>query len=163
MEKCRIELTSKGTPAMFDKQEDALMLVGSWRLISYEEHRDDGSVIPVWVNPRGRLMYDAAGRMSGQIMKADRPSFASSDLLDGTAEEVREAFEGYFAYYGSYTVDSNEGVVTHHVEGSLYPNYNGSDQRRFFRLSGNQLRLRTPPIVSGGRTSEFELVWERDN
>jgi len=140
------------------------MLVGSWRLISYEEHRADGTRIPVWDDkPDGRLTYDASGRMAGQFMNPQRRAFASPDSLAGTDEEVREAFEGYFAYYGSYTVDPNEGVVTHHVVGSLYPNYIGTNQRRFFSLSDNRLRLRTPPIRRGGQTSTFELVWERED
>jgi hypothetical protein len=90
------------------------------------------------------------------------PPFVSGDLLRGTDDEAKQAFEGYRAWFGSYTVDSKAGVIVHHIEGSLFPNYVGTDQRRFFSLSGNRLTLRTPPIVRGGQSSTFEMVWDRD-
>jgi len=152
-------MASSAIPA----RSEAPNLVGSWRLVSYEERTTSGAVIPVWGNsPRGRLMYDAGGRMSVQLMNPQRRTFASPDRLGGTADEVRGAFEGYLAYYGTYSVDPSAGVVTHHVDGALYPNHMGTDLRRSFQLSGKRLRLSTPPTLSGGRTSTFDLVWERE-
>jgi hypothetical protein len=138
-------------------------LVGTWRFVSYQEHAADGSVKDVWgPNPRGRLIYDAAGRMALQQTAPGVIPFVSGDLLRGTDDEVKQAFAGYRAWFGSYTVDSKAGVIVHHIEGSLFPNYVGTDQRRFFSLSGNRLTLRTPPIVRGGQSSTFEMVWDRD-
>ena len=138
-------------------------LVGSWRLVSHEEHKADGTVVPLWgTSVGGRLTYDADGRMAVQVMNPARRSFAVADSLAGTTDEVREAFEGYIAYYGSYAVDAEHGVITHHVEGSLYPNFIGTHLRRAFQLSGRRLRLETPPMVVGGRTSTYVLTWERE-
>jgi lipocalin-like protein len=139
-------------------------LVGTWRLVSNEQHGPDGTVTEIWgSHPRGRLMYDAGGRMSVQLMNPARKNFASEDRLAGTPEEVRQAFEGYLAYFGSYTLNAKEGMVIHHVEGSSFPNLIATAQRRLFTLSGNRLTLRTPPMLRGGRTSTYVLVWERED
>lgn len=138
-------------------------LVGTWRLVSAEERTEDGRTIPLWGSaPAGRLMYDGRGRMSAQLMDPRRKPFASEDRLGGTVAEMRGAFEGYDAYFGSYVVDANAGVVVHHVMGSLFPNLIGTDQRRFFGLSGNRLTLTTPPFLRGARRSTYVLVWERE-
>jgi hypothetical protein len=138
-------------------------LLGSWRLVSNEEHRADGSVTAVWGrSPAGSLMYQANGRMAVQLMDPRRRSFASEDRAAGTAEEVKEAFAGYLAYFGSFRVDEAAGVVVHHVEGATFPNLIGTEQRRLFVLSGNRLTLTTPPLFRNGRTSTYVLVWERE-
>lgn len=139
-------------------------LAGSWRLVSYEEHRVDGTVTAVWgANPAGRLVYDGGGRMSVQLMDRRRKSFASEDRMAGTAEEIKQAFEGYLAYFGSYTVDAQAAAVVHHVEGASFPNLIGTDLRRSFVLSKNRLALSTPPTFRAGRTSVYVIVWERES
>jgi hypothetical protein len=138
-------------------------LVGSWRLVSNEEHRADGSVTAVWGrSPGGSLMYQANGRMAVQLMDPRRRNFASEDRVAGTPEEVKQAFAGYLAYFGSFRVDEAAGVVIHHVEGATFPNLIGTEQRRLFVLSGNRLTLTTPPLFRAGRTSTYVLVWERE-
>jgi hypothetical protein len=137
-------------------------LVGTWRLVSNEEHRADGSVTAAWgSHPAGSLMYQANGRMAVQLMDTRRGKFASEDRMAGTPDEVKRAFEGYLAYFGTYTVDERAGVVVHHVEGASFPNLIGTDQRRTFVLSGDRLTLSTPPMVRAGRRSTYVLVWER--
>jgi hypothetical protein len=138
-------------------------VAGTWRLVSNDEHRTDGTVNSVWgSHPAGRLVYDAGGRMSMQLMDPRRARFVSADRLAGTSDEKRQAFEGYLAYFGTYTVDAAARTITHHVEGSLFPNLIGTDQRRSFVISGNRLTLTTPPILGGGRRSTYVLVWERE-
>jgi hypothetical protein len=141
----------------------AAALVGSWRLVANQEHQPDGRVTDVWgSDPLGRLVYDARGRMSVQLLSRHRRSFAGNDRAAGTPEETREAFVGFLAYFGTYTVDEKAGTVVHHVEGASFPNLMGSHQRRTFVLSGNRLTLSTPPILANRRTSKYVLVWERE-
>jgi hypothetical protein len=138
-------------------------LIGSWRLLSYDKQSESGEVTPAFgPRPHGRLMYDAAGRMSVHLADPRRAAFASNDALRGTPEEVRQAFEGYFGYFGTYSVDVAAGTVTHHVEGALFPNFAGTDQKRFFTLSGDRLTLRTPPTLRGGARFTYLVVWERE-
>ena len=137
-------------------------LLGVWDLVLFETHLSDARVIhPFGQDVVGRLTYDADGHMSGQIMRRDRAAFASGDLLNGTSEEVRAAFEGYIAYYGTYEVREEEGSVVHHVEASLFPNWIGGDQVRFFELSDERLTITTAPLVFAGGESTTVLVWQR--
>jgi hypothetical protein len=91
--------------------------------------------------------------MSVQIARMPPPRFASGKDRSPTPEEGREAYLGYVAYFGKYSVDETTRVVTHHVEASLMPSFVGTDQRRPATLEGNRLTL------SDGKT--FRVVWER--
>jgi hypothetical protein len=99
--------------------------------------------------------------MAAQIMRPGRPPFASGDRQRGTDAEVRAAHDGYLAYWGTWDVDPARGTVTHHVRGSLFPNWVGQDQVRAFTLDGDRLTLRTPPLRQGGREVVGVLAWER--
>lgn len=136
--------------------------VGTWTLVSQEFRGGDGQVIyPAGHEASGVIMYDAAGNMAVQIMRVDRPLFASGDVLEGTDDEIRAAYQGYNAYFGTYTVDETQRIVTHHLRGSLFPNRVGSDQVRYFAFEGNWLTLKTPPVLRGGSSLTGTLVWER--
>jgi len=107
-------------------------------------------------------MFDANGRMSIHLTDPERRNFASGDFLRPTSDELMEAFTGYFGYFGSYTVDAEAGIVTFHVEGAAYPNYVGTDQKRFYEIEGNRLVLRTPPERAGGVDVVYYVTWERE-
>ena len=82
--------------------------------------------------------------------------------MNGSAEEIKANYESFVSYFGPYEFDAEEGFVLHHVEGSLFPNWEGQAQKRFFELSGNQLTLSTPPTLwGGGGEIVAVLIWER--
>lgn len=136
---------------------------GSWRLVSAEGHSTDGSVTYDWgQNPLGRVMFDAGGRLSLHLVDPDRPEFASGDFLRPTPDELSKAFNGYFGYFGSYTVAPDKQTVTFHIDGAAYPNYIGSDQLRFYEISGDKLVLKTPPERAGGEDIVYFVTWERE-
>jgi hypothetical protein len=136
--------------------------VGAWRLVSYSAVTSGGATIyPMGPNAHGRILYEPGGRMAVQIGDPDRAAFAVSDPHAAADAEVRAAFHGYLAYYGTYTVDAGRGVVVHHLEMSLLPNWIGVDQVRYFDLQGERLTLRTPPMVIGGIERVSRLVWEK--
>jgi hypothetical protein len=58
-----------------------------------------------------------------------------------SADHALAAYAAYFAYFGTYTVDAEKHVVTHHVEGSLAPECTDSDQPRPFKLEGDRLEI----------------------
>ena len=136
---------------------------GTWRLLACEGRWTDGRIShPYGQSPSGQLMYDGKGRFSGQIMTKERPSFVTGNLLKGSDEEVRAAFEGYVAYYGSYTVDEDQGLMIHQVEGSFFPNWIGERQLREFEFSDDgRLELRTLPIKGSRADLTVVLLWER--
>jgi len=156
------EVMARATEAPAARPTVAEQLVGSWELVSYEARTRSGEVSAIFgPSPVGRLMYDADGRMSVHIMDPRRRKFASDDRLIHTPEELKEAFDGYFGYFGTYTVDEAAGTVTHHITGAAFPNFVGTEQRRFFVLSGRRLELKTPPMPRGGTEVTLHLVWER--
>jgi hypothetical protein len=137
-------------------------LAGAWRLVAREYRTSDGALAPTREEPaEGLLVYSADGWMAAQIMRPGRPPFRSGDRRDGTEAEIRAAYDGYLAYWGTFDLDPARGTVTHHVRGSLYPNWVGQDQVRAYALEGRRLILRTPPMKQGGREVVGLLTWER--
>ena len=136
---------------------------GTWRLLACEGRWSDGRVTyPYGAQPGGMLVYDGAGSFAGQIMAQGRPDFATGNLLKGSDGEVRAAFEGYVAYYGSYSVDENEGLMLHQVEGSFFPNWIGERQVRKFEFTDDgRLELRTLPIQGSRAELTVVLLWEK--
>ena len=140
----------------------ASQLMGAWDLTSFEVRHSDGSLsFPFGKDPMGRLMYDRSGCMSAQLVRRERSVFESGDQLAGTNEEIKSAFEGCVAYFGTFEIDETEGVVIHRIEGSMFPNWTDTEQRRFYDLEGDQLKIKTAPLKWGGGEAVGVLVWQR--
>ena len=142
----------------------ASRLVGTWKLVSIEEHDASGKLVePVDFGPEpaGMLTYDASGHMAAQAMRRGRPRLSSEDVHRATPAEAKTAFVGYAAYFGTYEVRESKGLVIHHVEGSLLPNWEGGEQRRKFTLSGDKLILEPPPFKANGEKHSRRLTWQR--
>lgn len=138
-------------------------LVGAWRLRSFVVRASDGSVRhPFGEDVAGSLIYTDTGRFAAQVRRVDRPLFAAEDHLHGTPAEMVTAFAGFISYYGHYDYDPAARVVVHHIEGALFPNWEGRRHKRFVELDGERLRLTTPPTTWGGLAEiKAELTWER--
>ena len=137
-------------------------MVGTWRLLECYGKWSDGRIsYPYGDKPEGQLIYDGHGNFSGQIAGSGRPAFETGNLLKGTPEEIKTAFEGYIAYYGTYEVDESKGQVTHHVQSALFPNWIGDIQTRNFEFEGKKLRLNTQPIKGSRADLTNTLLWER--
>ena len=141
-------------------------LVGTWRLISIETLRKDGQVIYPFYgkHPEGLLMYDRSGWMSVQIVSDPKPTapLASSreSFLAAPAAEKVSAVDGYYAYFGTWTLDPSGATVTHHIRQSLYPGERGEEGVRRLELQGNRLIL-AAKSQEMGEDHERRLVWER--
>ena len=141
---------------------DRAALIGSWDLVSVENRAIDGSVSkPFGAAPVGRITYGADGHMSAQLMRAGRASFASNELYGGSDAEQRKAYQSFIAYYGSFEVNSATQVVTHHVIGSLFPNWSGRDQRRRYAIKGDELELSSRPFIAQGKQVTAHVLWRR--
>jgi hypothetical protein len=139
-------------------------LVGTWRLMSFESRTSSGKVQPqLGGAAKGQLIYTADGHMSAQLGDPARPHFALNDWERGTETEVRAAFTGYIAYYGRYSIGPYPDLVTHHVDGALFPNWTGGVQVRDFQVQGDKLTITTPPICIAGEDIVTILVWERES
>lgn len=95
-----------GNPTLPDG--NASRFCGTWSLVSWEARSADGMVTyPFDKDAQGRLMYDPSGHMMVQLMRRNRPAFASNDPLAGTPAEGKAAIDSSFSYYGTYEVDDN--------------------------------------------------------
>lgn len=137
-------------------------ILGPWKLLSMEAASNEGDVFyPFGENPSGMILYDASGYMSYTAMRSGRPKFASGDLAGGTPEEIKAAFEGFDAYYGTYELNPEERVITHYIEASKFPNWEGSEQVRFFQVSQSRLLIGTPPIQFRGTEWVIHVTFGR--
>jgi hypothetical protein len=131
--------------ASAQSQESARQrMVGVWRLESRTVRKGKGEIVldPVLgKSPTGRLFYDASGNMTLQMMRQDRTEPMSVPSNPDDAKNPRIVL-GYDSYFGTFDVNEAEGTITHHVEGSLFPEDLGKDFKRFFTLDGDVFTLR---------------------
>jgi hypothetical protein len=136
-------------------------LISTWKFVSMVLKSDTGkNVYPYGKNLFGILIYTPNGYMSALLMDPDRKKFVSDDLKTGTQDEIKQAYEKFDAYCGTYTVDEGKSTITHHVEGAKFPNWVGTDQVRHFELKEDKLYIRATLKVKG-RKWQGEAVLER--
>ena len=133
--------------------------IGTWKLVSFEMRSDDQVTYPLGKDPVGYLIYSHEGYMAASLMASKRQRFLSMDILKATTEEIVAAYGTYVAYCGKYEV--TEDKVTHLVEVSLFPNWVGGKQERFYKLEGDELTLSTPPMIVGGKQQISYLIWKK--
>ena len=132
--------------------------IGTWTLLKFTLKQADGKIsYPYGENPIGQLLYDGNGNMMVEIMKPDIKKFESPNPLQGTPEEISSAYNGFIAYYGTYTIQPASNLIIHHIKACSFPNWVDQYQRRFYEFEGNKLILRTDLIGS----TEGELIWQR--
>jgi hypothetical protein len=132
--------------------------VGTWKLASIDTRKADSSLHRSGKR-KGYIVYSADGYMSVAFMKEGRSEFTAGDIRGGTVEEKIEAFNGYISYSGPYEV--TETSVFHNIEVSLFPNWIGEKQERFYKFNGKRLTLSTPLQLVGGMQLCSHLVWEK--
>jgi hypothetical protein len=76
--------------------------------------------------------------------------------MEGTPEENKAVVQASIAHFGRYTVDEANKTISFHIETSTFPNWNGTEQKRPFTLTGDELVWRTPASTGGG-TAEVVL------
>lgn len=140
----------------------SIPIIGAWKLVTFEFRKTDGSVMyPYGEKAQGSIIYTESGRYSAQLMRIDRPRLQSGDQMKATAGEIEANYKGSISYFGTYEFDAENGTIIHHVEASIFPNMEGTDQKRFFKLKGNRLQLKTPAFKLDGEMAEGILLWER--
>jgi hypothetical protein len=135
-------------------------LVGTWKLVSSHNVRSDGSRVDnIGPSPKGILIYTNDGHFSLVNTRADLPKFASNSRDRGTPEEYKGVVQGSIAYFGTYSVNEADNVITAQIEGSTFANLIGTDQKRLVTsLTADELKFINPAPSVGGT---LELVWKR--
>jgi hypothetical protein len=125
-------------------------LIGTWRLVSIEGGTTQANR---GTRPTGLIYYDANGYMAAQIMPdRPRPKWTGAP----TPEQALEAFRGYTAYFGTYTIDEKASTVTHHRQGML--DGGAVDFVRHFKFASGDRIILTPV---GNTATPTHLTWER--
>lgn len=116
-------------------------LIGTWRLVRYENKSKDGQITkPYGEQPLGYFTYDPTGHLSIHIMRnPPLPPFASGSKSTATEAEKLRSFDAYVGYFGTYRVDKGKRVLHHLVEGALDTTYTNTDQLRPYSLKGDIL------------------------
>ena len=136
-------------------------IVGRWRLVSLSAQTDGGEVAyPFGQQPEGSAVLTAGGWMTGMLAVRDRPNLSTDDLVLASEEERALAFSTYIAYCGTYEIDGD--VLITRVAMSMFPNWVGGEQKRYFELSGDELVLRTLPVQVRGDVVVNEVRWVRE-
>jgi hypothetical protein len=136
-------------------------LVGTWVLVSWQQTKADGNTFQQFgANPKGIAFFDIGGRYVITVMRSDRAKYANDNytqITQATAEENRATAQGTITYFGTYSVNEPARSIAIHVEASSFPNWNGTDQKRFFALSDDHLTLTVRPPAGGS----VDVLWRR--
>ena len=144
-------------------------LVGGWNLVSRVTTSAAGTVIVdpgLSASPRGVLIYDHFGHVAAQLSRQGRTKEMLTDecreaeKVKGT-DDTSQTILGYDAYFGTYTVNAKKGIVTHHLEGALFPGDIGKNITRRFSISGDTLTISFDTTQRDGTPVTRTLRWVR--
>jgi len=131
-------------------------IVGTWSLLIDDAVTADGTHVPNFgPNPIGVAMFGADGHFTVAITRAGRPKFASNNRTKGTADENKAVVAGSNAFFGSYAVNEADKSLTLRVDGSTYPNLEGTTQKRTITslTAGDELTWTNP-------ANKGEVAWK---
>jgi len=129
--------------------QSAKDLVGTWTLVAADAFG---------ANPKGTVIFEANGRFAAMLMRADLTKYASNNRAQGTPAENKTTVEGSLAYFGTYSVSGTD--VNFHIEGSTFPNWTGTDQKRTNVVAtADELKWIQPTPSAGGPATP--VVWKR--
>ena len=144
-------------------------IIGSWRLASRESRRENGEIEAdsgLSTLPMGVLIYDQSGHVAAQLSRRNRSLSIFSEECSAAAQlkgtpDTAQTVLGYDAYFGTYTLNEKEGIVTHHLEAAIFPGDIGKSIDRHFTVSGDRLTITFPTTTKDGVKVTRTLVWER--
>lgn len=131
-------------------------LVGTWKLVSWQVIPENVPPQNVFgAHPKGFLILTREGR-SMVLTTAEKRQ-------PGMGEAQRAALhKSMLAYTGRYRVEGHDFITK--VEVSWNEEWNGTEQRRHFRVESNKLFIESAPapsILFPGKTDFRRMVWER--
>jgi hypothetical protein len=153
--RCRAEGATPGRTGEVDERGDR-PIVGTWSLLIDDAVKDDGTHVPNFgPNPIGVAMFGADGHFTVAITRAGRAKFASNNRTSGTADENKAAVTGSNAFFGSYAVNEADKTLTLRVDGSTFPNLEGTTQKRTITslTAGDELTWSNP-------ANHGEVAWK---
>lgn len=133
-------------------------LAGTWTLVSVLTEQDGNKSDTYGSNPKGRLIVDANGRYVLIAARALLPKVVSNSRTTATPEENKAIVGGSIAHFGTLTVNTADKTITFNIETSTFPNWDGTEQKRAFTVTGDELQYTNPSASGGGTTT---VIWKR--
>lgn len=131
-----------------------LALCGTWEIVSFSAQLPDGQILePFGQNPVGRITYTVDGNVTTLLMHQQR------NEADGHTSS-REVQSSFTAYFGTYTVDVSQQIITHNVIASLSANRASGELKRHYSVQGDTLILSFAREQSGQLVTN-RLLWKR--
>lgn len=125
-----------------DEAQVVQTLVGGWELDLWTTFHSDGSeTYPFGKDAIGLIMYSADGHMSCHLSVSNRPLLDAPTIFAVSDADLGQSVRAYSGYFGTFSVDTQAGIVTHHVQGAWYPNFATVDQPRRYGFDGDLLFL----------------------
>jgi hypothetical protein len=132
--------------------------VGTWTLVSATVEQGGVKSDTFGPNAKGVLVFDAGGRYVITFFATNLPKFASNNRASGTAEENKAIVAGTLAHVGTYTVNEADKSFTFRVGNATFPNWDKTEQKRPFVITGDELKYTTPVASAGGTAT---VIWKR--
>jgi len=133
-------------------------LAGTWTIVSNVNEQDGKKTDTFGPHPTGSLIVDANGRYILVIARADLPKVASNNRTTATPEENKAIVQGSITHFGTVSVNAADKTITFKIETATFPNWDGTEQKRVFTVTGDELQYTVPASSVGGTTT---MVWQR--
>lgn len=133
-------------------------LAGTWTLVSAVLEQGGTKTEPYGPNAKGIMTVDVNGRYVIVTNRAGLPKFASNNRLTGTPEENKAIVGGSIAHFGTLSVNNAERAITLKIETSTFPNWDQTEQKWPFTITGDTLQFTVPAASGGGTATTF---WKR--
>ena len=128
-----------GATAQAETQSLKNQLVGSWSIVRNCEEFQDGkkNCSPFGDNMKGLLMFDT-NSFSFQMIAGDRAK----------TNDPRTPVGPLVAYFGTYSVNDADKILTYHIERASWPNFEGQDQKRIVTIKGDEMSYKSQAPIS---------------
>lgn len=135
---------------------------GRWEIVSWRQEYDDGRCVhPFGESLDGFIDYSRdSDAMFCVISRKPRTPFTTGGQWDAADADKAKAYDEYLTYAGRYSFDGE--TVTHHIQQCIFPNWQGTAQRRKVTRTGDDgitLVARIEEGTSEARTAI--LAWRR--
>jgi hypothetical protein len=136
-------------------------LAGTWQLRSRIDLTASGERCPeptLGEDPIAFVFFDRAGHFAAQFMKRDH---STAPVAAAGGSNNTRAIDGYDAYFGTYVIDEEQGVVTTTLLGALAREHAGAVLTRAMRVDGDTLTITLDTSSTDGRPVTRTLTWAR--
>jgi hypothetical protein len=130
-------------------------LVGTWTLTTFERGTSGGPPTRV-INPRGMLIFDAAGHVFEFVTSVATQRVAGGQV---PVAEAAATFAGYGGFWGQYQLDAVKNTMTLRAEGGVHPQIGGKEFVRSFELDENRLTITATGDPYSGTGTRW--IWDR--